>query len=95
MIEYTSGSGNSRSSKTFTVTVPTTVTGAKVERLTAAGTNVKTNITLGGVSYGFGLAEGKPVTVNATAAKEEVHVASPGSLKVSLQDSEAVVLHLL
>ena len=94
MLEYTSTSGSARSSETFTINVPTSVRGAKVERLTAAGADVKTNITLGGVSYDYGLANGKPVTVNKKAAAEQVKVSSPGSLKVTVQATEGVVLHL-
>jgi hypothetical protein len=94
MVEYTSTSGDARSSQTFTVNVPNRFKGAKVERLTAAGADVKTNITFGGVSFDFGLAQGKPVIVNRAAAVEQVKVASPGVLKVSVQDTEGVVLHL-
>lgn len=93
MVEYTSKSG-SRPNKTFTLTVPTSVTQAKVERLTAAGADVKSNITFGGVSYDYDQAEGQPVTVNAIAAAEKVTVSAPGSLKVTLKASEGAVLHL-
>lgn len=94
MVEYTSISAEPRPITMFTITVPNGVRGAKVERLAAAGADVKTNITLGGVSYDYELAKGKAVTVNATAAQEEVKVTSPNALKVSLQDTEGVVLHL-
>ena len=94
LVEYTTGSGT-RPTKAVKLTVPTCVTEARVERLTAAGADVKTNITLGGVSYDYGLDEGKPVIVNETASQEVVKVSTPGTLTVSLQDTEGVVLHLV
>ena len=93
LVEYTTGSGT-RATKTITLTVPTCVTEARVERLTAAGADVKTNISFGGVSFDYELAEGKPVVVNETASQEVVKVSTPGTLKISIQDSEGVLLHL-
>lgn len=93
MIEYKTGSGT-RPSQSFTLTVPSSVTEASVERLTAAGADVKTDITFGGVSYDYDLGQGKPVVVNQTAAQETVKASTPGTLKVTLQASEGVVLHL-
>ena len=93
MIEWRSDSGTPRPNSTFTVNVPNGVWGANVERLTAAGAEVLTGITLGGVSYDYGLADGKPVVVDAEASLE-ILKAENGMLSVVLRDSEGVILHL-
>jgi hypothetical protein len=94
MIEFQSSSTTLRPSSPFSVTVPRSVRGAKVERLTAAGADVLSGVTLAGVSYDHALAEGKPVVVNVTATKEQVKVSKNGLLSVTLQNSEGVILSL-
>ena len=93
MKEWRSDSGTARPSSSFSVNVPRGVQGAKVERLTAPGAEVLSGVTFGGVSYDYDLKEGKPVVVDAGAAKEAV-VGKKGVLSVVLNDSEGVVLHL-
>ncbi|KAG0645276.1 Beta-glucuronidase [Hyphodiscus hymeniophilus] len=93
MVEYLSTSSTARPTSTFSVNVPKSVKGALVERLTAAGADALSGITIGGLSYDYSRAEGKPVLVNAKAALEEVSVKN-GVLSVTLQASEGAVLHL-
>ena len=91
MNEYDQDSGD-RSSQTFALSVPSGVTGAKVERLTAAGADVTGNVTFAGVSYDYDLNMGKPVVLNETATTESV-TAENGILNVIVMDTEGVLLH--
>lgn len=93
MVEWRSDSGVPRSNSTFTFDVPQGIAGARVERLTAPGAEVLEGITLGGVSYDYYPAEGKPVVVNSDAANEMEFV-EKGMLSVVLQDTECVILHI-
>jgi hypothetical protein len=93
MVEWRSDSGTMRPNSTFAFNVPRDVVGARVERLTAPGAEVLSGITLGGVSYDYSPAEGKPVLVNSAAANEIAFV-EEGILGVVLQDTEGVILHL-
>lgn len=64
---------------------------ATVEAMTAPGALSETNITVAGISYDYGLAEGKPVRV----AKQYESVLRPdnkGEISVSVRDSQAVLL---
>lgn len=94
MNEYTSNSG-SRGSQMFSFSVPSGIKGAGVERLTAAGADVITGVTLAGVSYDYGLSQGQPVVVNQTATTESVTTGNDGTLSVVLQDTEGVLLHFM
>jgi hypothetical protein len=93
MREWRSDSGTPRTSSTFSPNVAKEVKGARVERLRAPGAEVLSGVTFGGVSYDYGLNGGKPVVVDADAAKEVVLV-KKGVLSVVLEDSEGVVMHL-
>lgn len=62
---------------------------ASVERLTAAGSDAETGITLGGVSYDYNRQQGKPVVVDD---REEMVVVEDGVLAVEVEDSSAALL---
>lgn len=62
---------------------------ARVERLTAAGSDAETGITLGGISYDYSLQQGKPVVLDD---REEIVVVEGGMLDVEVEDSSAALL---
>lgn len=66
----------------------------KVERLTAPGSDVTSNVTFGGYAYEYSTL-GKGVKVNSTAAKETVQTGKDGVLTIGVSNSEAVVLTLV
>lgn len=65
----------------------------KVERLTAPGSDVKTNVTFGGYAYEYS-SLGKGVKVNCTAATEIAQAGEDGVLSIGVSNSEAAVLVL-
>lgn len=65
---------------------------AKVERLTAPGSDSTGNITFGGVSYDYSLARGRPTHLNST--KETVAVRD-GLLRAKVPASEAILYTFL
>lgn len=61
---------------------------ARVERLTAPGSDSTGNVTFGGISYDYSLAKGRPIHLNST--KETVAVRD-GLLRVKVPASEAIL----
>ncbi|OQE04651.1 hypothetical protein PENVUL_c031G10233 [Penicillium vulpinum] len=83
--------GNPRPGKTYSFQVPSEVTGAKVERLTAPGSDSLDDITFAGVSYDYDLQEGNPVIINAQDERADFQ---DGVVTVNVPDSSAVLLTL-
>ena len=94
MLEWRSDSTSSRPNATFALQVPRGIRFAKVQRLSAAGANVTSNVTLGGVSYDYDRAQGKPVVVDKAAQNERIYVAKNGSLSIPLPATEGALLYL-
>lgn len=91
MDEWNTTTSYTRPVQTVSLSVPSDVTGAKVEYLTAAGANVDTGVTWRGMSYGFEDL-GMGVTVqNDTRVVQAVN----GVVNVEVQSTEAVVVTLL
>ncbi|KAJ5365473.1 hypothetical protein N7517_008359 [Penicillium concentricum] len=80
-----------RPSKTYTFQVPNEFTGAKIERLTAPGSDSLDGITFGGVSYDYDLQQGKPVIIDP---QHEQAVFQDGVVSITVPDSSAVLLTL-
>lgn len=83
--------GSTRPSRGYSFQVPEQFTHAKVERLTAPGSDMLDNITFGGVSYDHDLKQGKPVAIDP---KGETTAIQNGILGINLPDSSAVLLTL-
>ncbi|KAJ5086472.1 hypothetical protein NUU61_007779 [Penicillium alfredii] len=65
---------------------------AKIERLTAPGSDALQNVTFGGVSYGYGLKQGKPVVVDSKEEKADI---KNGVLSIDIPDSSAALVTFL
>lgn len=80
-----------RPSREYQFKVPPAYRRARVERLTAPGSDALTNVTFAGVSYDFELARGRPVVLDG---REEVVVMRDGVLNVTVPDASAVLVEL-
>lgn len=91
MQSFNHTTGGTRSSSSYSFQVPGEFASAKVERLTALGSDVLDGITFGGVSYDYVLNKGQPVVVGP---QNETLALQDGVLNVTLPDSSAVLLTL-
>lgn len=89
--EFNNTMDSVRPTRSYSFRVPEQYTQAQVDRLTAPGSDMQSNITFGGVSYDYDLKQGRPVVVDP---KEEFIPVQHGVLTVTLPDSSAVLLSL-
>ena len=68
---------------------------ARVQRLSANGSDAITGISWDGYSYNYELARGQPVVLKNVTTGERVNVASNGSVSVTLPLSSAAILTFL
>lgn len=86
------GASGERPSALYRFRVPGAVpdgSKVKVDRLMAAGSDAEEGVTFGGVSYDYGLQQGKPVVVDEG---EEGVTVQDGVVAVDVPDSSAVLL---
>ena len=98
MYEFNSTSTTARPSSLYSFSVGTALAGSKwqVERLTAPGSDVKTNVTFGGYAYEYSsLGKGVRPSGRGSCQDRTIQVGNDGVLSVSVQNSEAVVLSLV
>ncbi|KAJ5370389.1 uncharacterized protein N7496_006481 [Penicillium cataractarum] len=88
---YNQTASRSRPSREYEFKVPNHVKKAKIERLSAPGSDSVESVTFGGVSFDYDLLEGRPVVVEE---KEDVATIGRGVLRISVADSSAVLLTL-
>ncbi|KAJ5489322.1 L-xylulose reductase [Penicillium diatomitis] len=89
---YNQSATLNRPSKDYRFKLPSHVKEAKVERLSAPGSDSTGSVTFGGVSYDYDLLEGNPVAVHELEGP--VHV-DHETVRISVPDSSAVLLTLL
>lgn len=82
---------DTRPSRSYSFEVPEGFTSAKVERLTAPGSDALDEVTFGGISYDYDLEQGKPVVVDS---QNETITIQGGVLDITVSDSSAVLLTL-
>ncbi|KAI9924234.1 hypothetical protein MW887_007184 [Aspergillus wentii] len=80
----------SRPTEKYTVKVPNHFHRARVDRLIAPGSDSRTNITFGGVSYDYTRSRGHPVVLNSP----EYAAIKDGMLQIAVPASSAVLLTL-
>ena len=83
---------DARPSRSYAFEVPGHHQRAKIERLTAPGSDAKDQITFAGVSYDYHLKEGKPVVVGP---EHEMVDVEDGVVSVGVPDSSAVLMTLV
>lgn len=88
---YNQTASRNRPSREYEFKVPNNFKQAKVDLLSAPGSDSVESITFGGVSFDYELLEGKPVVVDE---KEDTAVIDHGVLRISVADSSAVLLTL-
>lgn len=88
---YNQTVSRNRPSREYEFKVPNHVKKAKIERLSAPGSDSVESVTFGGVSFDYDLLEGRPVVVDEN---EESASIDRGVLRISVADSSAVLLTL-
>jgi hypothetical protein len=88
---YNQTASRNRPSREYEFKVPNHFKKAKVDLLSAPGSDSVESITFGGVSFDYELLEGKPVVVDE---KEDTVTIDHGVLRISVADSSAVLLTL-
>ncbi|GLI73358.1 hypothetical protein PoHVEF18_001575 [Penicillium ochrochloron] len=88
---YNQTASRNRPSREYEFKVPNHFKKAKVDLLSAPGSDSVESITFGGVSFDYELLEGKPVVVGE---KEDTVTIDHGVLRISVADSSAVLLTL-
>ena len=79
----------SRSNRKYQFKIPRGYDSARVERLTAPGSDSEKDVTFGGVSYDHDLKMGQPVVVDSEKETAEI---DNGVLSITLPDSSGVLV---
>ncbi|KAF9885639.1 hypothetical protein FE257_012730 [Aspergillus nanangensis] len=93
-MEESTSSATHRAHREYNLRLPKGFCGAKVERLMAAGSDSRTGITFGGISYDYELAGGKPVVVDETSTETHLSIAEDGRLRLTLPASSGALVTL-
>ena len=87
---WNSTDSGDRSSTDYVLQLPNANGTALVSRLHAAGADVTTGVTLGGVSFDYNVGQGKPV--NVSGQPPEIVSGSNGTFTINVPFSEAAIL---